>query len=317
MPSSILERSAWIVVVRAYTTSSFARGSAPTALPSLPTVLFAPAVGKGHGELAPAVGTEDRGTAGTPTHPRGLTRGVRRVAFLRGVGEIPAGRGGTRPCTRPSQPSRGSEATRLPRPRRPGGRCAPRGVRARPGRPGRRDHPRRVPGRADAVVHRGHHLPRARGPRRPRDVRCRTGPEGRRPRGPREPRAHRPHQVGRRTFRHERLLRPRRGPALRRRRHEGVHGRRRDHAEAACGGQAGPRPVHGRGGRRARAARPGAKVGAIGFCFGGGMVWEFVASGEKRLAAAAPFYGTTPRTAPTSPTRTRRSSVCTRSSTTA
>ena len=39
---------------------------------------------------------------------------------------------------------------------------------------------------------------------------------------------------------------------------------------------------------------PGAKVGAIGFCFGGGMVWEFVASGEKRLAAAAPFYGTTP-----------------------
>lgn len=39
---------------------------------------------------------------------------------------------------------------------------------------------------------------------------------------------------------------------------------------------------------------PGAKVGAIGFCFGGGMVWELVASGEQRLAAAAPFYGTTP-----------------------
>jgi carboxymethylenebutenolidase len=39
---------------------------------------------------------------------------------------------------------------------------------------------------------------------------------------------------------------------------------------------------------------PGAKVGAIGFCFGGGMVWELVASGDQRLAAAAPFYGTTP-----------------------
>ena len=38
----------------------------------------------------------------------------------------------------------------------------------------------------------------------------------------------------------------------------------------------------------------GAKVGAIGFCFGGGMVWELVNSGEERLAAAAPFYGTTP-----------------------
>jgi carboxymethylenebutenolidase len=39
---------------------------------------------------------------------------------------------------------------------------------------------------------------------------------------------------------------------------------------------------------------PGAKIGATGFCFGGGMVWQLVQSGEKRLAAAAPFYGTTP-----------------------
>ncbi|MGH3473367.1 MAG: dienelactone hydrolase family protein [Aeromicrobium sp.] len=38
----------------------------------------------------------------------------------------------------------------------------------------------------------------------------------------------------------------------------------------------------------------GAKIGAIGFCFGGGMVWQLVQSGEERLAAAAPFYGTTP-----------------------
>jgi carboxymethylenebutenolidase len=39
---------------------------------------------------------------------------------------------------------------------------------------------------------------------------------------------------------------------------------------------------------------PGAKLGAIGFCFGGGMVWTLLASGEPRLAAAAPFYGPLP-----------------------
>ena len=39
---------------------------------------------------------------------------------------------------------------------------------------------------------------------------------------------------------------------------------------------------------------PDAKIGATGFCFGGGMVWQLVQSGEERLAAAAPFYGTTP-----------------------
>lgn len=37
----------------------------------------------------------------------------------------------------------------------------------------------------------------------------------------------------------------------------------------------------------------GANLGAIGFCFGGGMVWQLLDSGEERLAAAAPFYGTT------------------------
>jgi carboxymethylenebutenolidase len=42
----------------------------------------------------------------------------------------------------------------------------------------------------------------------------------------------------------------------------------------------------------------GAKIGAIGFCFGGGMVWQLVQSGDKRLAAAAPFYGTTPEEGP-------------------
>jgi carboxymethylenebutenolidase len=39
---------------------------------------------------------------------------------------------------------------------------------------------------------------------------------------------------------------------------------------------------------------PGAKTGAVGFCFGGGMVWSLLASGEPRLAAAAPFYGPVP-----------------------
>ena len=43
---------------------------------------------------------------------------------------------------------------------------------------------------------------------------------------------------------------------------------------------------------------PDAKIGAIGFCFGGGMVWQLVQSGDARLAAAAPFYGTTPDEGP-------------------
>jgi len=43
---------------------------------------------------------------------------------------------------------------------------------------------------------------------------------------------------------------------------------------------------------RRRAPRTG--VAAIGFCFGGGMVWRLLAAGEKRLQAAAPFYGPFP-----------------------
>jgi carboxymethylenebutenolidase len=38
----------------------------------------------------------------------------------------------------------------------------------------------------------------------------------------------------------------------------------------------------------------GAKVGAVGFCFGGGMVWNLLQAGEQRLAAAIPFYGPAP-----------------------
>jgi carboxymethylenebutenolidase len=42
---------------------------------------------------------------------------------------------------------------------------------------------------------------------------------------------------------------------------------------------------------------PGAKLGAIGFCFGGGMMWRLVASKDPRVAAAAPFYGSLPDSA--------------------
>jgi carboxymethylenebutenolidase len=39
---------------------------------------------------------------------------------------------------------------------------------------------------------------------------------------------------------------------------------------------------------------PDRKLGTVGFCFGGGQVWQLLASGEPRLAAAAPFYGPSP-----------------------
>jgi carboxymethylenebutenolidase len=38
----------------------------------------------------------------------------------------------------------------------------------------------------------------------------------------------------------------------------------------------------------------GRKLAAIGFCFGGAMVWRLLTSGEPRLSAAAPFYGPFP-----------------------
>lgn len=41
---------------------------------------------------------------------------------------------------------------------------------------------------------------------------------------------------------------------------------------------------------------PGARLAAIGFCFGGGQVWSLLAAGEARLAAAVPFYGPCPAT---------------------
>ena len=39
---------------------------------------------------------------------------------------------------------------------------------------------------------------------------------------------------------------------------------------------------------------PGKKLAIIGFCFGGGMVWNMINAGDPRLVAAAPFYGVGP-----------------------
>ena len=39
---------------------------------------------------------------------------------------------------------------------------------------------------------------------------------------------------------------------------------------------------------------PDAKVGVVGFCFGGGMTWNLLRAGDQRLAAAVPFYGPAP-----------------------
>lgn len=39
---------------------------------------------------------------------------------------------------------------------------------------------------------------------------------------------------------------------------------------------------------------PGKKVAVVGFCFGGGLVWQLLASGEPAFSAAVPFYGPLP-----------------------
>ena len=39
---------------------------------------------------------------------------------------------------------------------------------------------------------------------------------------------------------------------------------------------------------------PGVPQAAIGFCFGGGMVWRLLNGGPTELAAAVPFYGPAP-----------------------
>jgi carboxymethylenebutenolidase len=39
---------------------------------------------------------------------------------------------------------------------------------------------------------------------------------------------------------------------------------------------------------------PGKKSAIVGFCMGGGWVWQLLAAGEPRLSAAVPFYGPLP-----------------------
>lgn len=39
---------------------------------------------------------------------------------------------------------------------------------------------------------------------------------------------------------------------------------------------------------------PDKKVAVVGFCMGGGLTWQLLASGEPQLAAAVPFYGPAP-----------------------
>lgn len=36
------------------------------------------------------------------------------------------------------------------------------------------------------------------------------------------------------------------------------------------------------------------KLAVVGFCFGGGLVWQLLGSGESQLSAAVPFYGPLP-----------------------
>ena len=53
----------------------------------------------------------------------------------------------------------------------------------------------------------------------------------------------------------------------------------------------------------------GLPLGAVGFCFGGGMVWRLLDSGPSDLRAAVPFYGPAP-TPRRSRGRRRRCSAC-------
>ena len=43
---------------------------------------------------------------------------------------------------------------------------------------------------------------------------------------------------------------------------------------------------------------PGKKLAVVGFCMGGGLVWQLLVSGASALAAAIPFYGPAPNNNP-------------------
>ena len=67
-------------------------------------------------------------------------------------------------------------------------------------------------------------------------------------------------------------------------------------ATAALGGIAAPDLVADLKSGIAELTRrhPGVPLAAMGFCFGGGMVWQLLNSGTAELKAAAPFYGPVP-----------------------
>jgi carboxymethylenebutenolidase len=43
-----------------------------------------------------------------------------------------------------------------------------------------------------------------------------------------------------------------------------------------------------------RLQAPGQKIAVVGFCFGGGLVWQLLAAGALGVSAAVPFYGPLP-----------------------
>ena len=67
-------------------------------------------------------------------------------------------------------------------------------------------------------------------------------------------------------------------------------------ATAALGTIAPERFIHdlNSGVAELRLRTPGQKAGAVGFCFGGGLVWQLLASGALGVSAAVPFYGPLP-----------------------
>ena len=77
-----------------------------------------------------------------------------------------------------------------------------------------------------------------------------------------------------------------------------VPGRGRGHAPRSRRSRAQPgalrRRHEGRADRARQARRRASRSAAIGFCFGGGMIWRLLAAREPRLSAAAPFYGPFP-----------------------
>lgn len=70
-------------------------------------------------------------------------------------------------------------------------------------------------------------------------------------------------------------------------------------ATAALGGIAAPDLVADLKAGLAELSRrhPGVPQAAMGFCFGGGMVWRLLDDGAPELAAAVPFYGPVPQNA--------------------